>query len=147
MFLVNSRFPLDSATTTQLVHRVGSPFSRSYGGILPSSLTTVHPLALVFSTRSPVSVWGTGRPYTSLEAFLDSTGSPPSPLSGYASRLTLQCVPDLPRTRTTRLHQHNQRLAWLPLCVTPSLDYDRSGPTHPHTPHTPKGVLEVILGG
>ena len=35
----------------------GSSFSRSYGGILPSSLTTVLPIALVFSTCPPVSVW------------------------------------------------------------------------------------------
>jgi hypothetical protein len=36
------------------------PFSRSYGAILPSSLTRVLPIALVFSTRLPVSVCGTG---------------------------------------------------------------------------------------
>ena len=53
VFLVNSRFPLFSATTTSskpVCHQQWSPFSRSYGGILPSSLTTVHPIALVFST-------------------------------------------------------------------------------------------------
>ena len=36
------------------------PFSRSYGAILPSSLTRVLPIALVCSTRLPVSVYGTG---------------------------------------------------------------------------------------
>ena len=55
--------------------RTWPPFSRSYGGILPSSLTIVHPNALVSSTRPPVSVSGTGRAHTSLEAFLDSTGT------------------------------------------------------------------------
>jgi hypothetical protein len=35
------------------------PFSRSYGTNLPSSLTRVLPIALVFSTRLPVSVYGT----------------------------------------------------------------------------------------
>ena len=35
------------------------PFSRSYGAILPSSLTRVLPIALVFSTRLPVSDCGT----------------------------------------------------------------------------------------
>src|SRR3954471_22955089 len=39
----------------------GSPFSRSYGGILPSSLTIVRSYASVFSTWPPVLVWGTGR--------------------------------------------------------------------------------------
>src|SRR5690606_36237161 len=36
------------------------PLSRSYGVILPSSLTRVFPRALGFSPRLPVSVWGTG---------------------------------------------------------------------------------------
>ena len=35
------------------------PFFRSYGAILPSSLTKVLPLALVYSTHLPVSVYGT----------------------------------------------------------------------------------------
>ena len=36
------------------------PFSRSYGVILPSSLTKVLPRVLEFSSRLPVSVCGTG---------------------------------------------------------------------------------------
>ena len=36
------------------------PFSRSYGVNLPSSLTTLLPLALGFSPHLPVSVCGTG---------------------------------------------------------------------------------------
>ena len=39
---------------------VRHPFSRSYGVILPSSLTTLLPLALEFSSYRPVSVCGTG---------------------------------------------------------------------------------------
>ncbi|MFS7940170.1 hypothetical protein Hanom_Chr05g00460821 [Helianthus anomalus] len=35
------------------------PFSRSYGVILPSSFDMVLSSALVYSTCSPVSVWGT----------------------------------------------------------------------------------------
>ncbi len=38
----------------------GHPFSRSYGVILPSSLTRVLPRALEFSSHLPVSVYGTG---------------------------------------------------------------------------------------
>lgn len=94
MFLVNSRFPLASATTPRPpTARVGDPrwlpISQSYGDNLPNSLTTVHPQALVYSTQLPASVSGTGNTTTRLEAFLDSTGSPPSPpQGGYASRLT-----------------------------------------------------------
>ena len=36
------------------------PFSRSYGAMLPSSLTRVLPFTLVYSTCLPVSVCGTG---------------------------------------------------------------------------------------
>jgi hypothetical protein len=39
----------------------GPPFSRSYGGILPSSLARVLPRASRFSRRLPVSGCGTGR--------------------------------------------------------------------------------------
>ena len=38
----------------------GHPFSRSYGAIVPSSLTMVDPIASVCSTHPPVSVCGTG---------------------------------------------------------------------------------------
>ena len=55
MFLVNSRLGLFTATLFR-----GCPFSRSYGTILPSSLTTLLPMALGFSPHLPVSVCGTG---------------------------------------------------------------------------------------
>ena len=42
------------------VHRLRPSFSRSYGCILPSSLTRVFPRTLGFSPRLPVSVYGTG---------------------------------------------------------------------------------------
>jgi hypothetical protein len=58
-----------------------SSFSRSYGGILPSSLTRVLSIALVFSTYPPVSVWGTGTVPTRCWAFLGSIGSVTSPVT------------------------------------------------------------------
>ncbi len=54
MFLLNSRLGHFSAAGL-LQH----PFSRSYGVILPSSLTATHSSALVYSTYLPVSVCGT----------------------------------------------------------------------------------------
>ena len=60
MFLVNSRLGRFAATPRRSwgkpSHRRGHPFSRSYGVSMPSSLTMVLPIALVFSTRLPVSV-------------------------------------------------------------------------------------------
>ena len=55
MFLVNSCLNLFTAAL-----RRGHPFSRSYGVILPSSLTIVLSLTLGFSPHLPVSVCGTG---------------------------------------------------------------------------------------
>ena len=76
--MVNSRYPLVCATllssSRKGFHQKGSSFFRSYGGNLPSSLTIVLPIALVFSTRPPVSVWGTGAVPTHCWAFLDSMG-------------------------------------------------------------------------
>src|SRR5687767_396061 len=52
----------------------GRPFSRSYGAILPSSLTRVISITLVFSTCPPVSVLVRARD-ACLEAFLGGMGS------------------------------------------------------------------------
>ena len=55
MFLINSCLDLFTAAPLR-----GLPFFRSYGVNLPSSLTTLLPLALGFSPHLPVSVCGTG---------------------------------------------------------------------------------------
>ena len=70
MFLLNSCLSLFSAA-----HVLGGlPLSRSYGDILPSSLTMLLPSALGFSPHLPVSVYGTGS-YRTIAAFLDGMGS------------------------------------------------------------------------
>ena len=61
----------------------GEPYSEVTAAFLPSSLGTSHSFALVFSTRSPVSVCGTVFAKLSLEIFLGSAlcwipfGEPP----------------------------------------------------------------------
>ena len=69
MFLINSRLGLFTAATSLWL-----PFSRSYGVILPSSLTRVLPFVLEFSSRLPVSVCGTGT-LQHLAAFLAGADS------------------------------------------------------------------------
>ena len=54
------------------IHQPGHPLSRSYGVILPSSLTRVLPSTLGFSPRLPVSVCGTVTCMTRYEGFLGS---------------------------------------------------------------------------
>ena len=66
MFLLNSCLSIFSAACIRR-----HPFSRSYGVILPSSLTMLLPPALVSSTYLPVSVYGTGTVRT-IAAFLDT---------------------------------------------------------------------------
>ena len=67
MFLLNSCLGLFSAATFPW-----HPFSRSYGVILPSSLTMLLPPALGFSPHPPVSVYGTGT-IRAIAAFLGSS--------------------------------------------------------------------------
>ena len=70
MFLVNSCLGQFSAGPLKDL-----PLFRSYGVILPSSLTIVLSLTLGFSPRPPVVVCGTGTYNISLEAFLGSIDS------------------------------------------------------------------------
>ena len=74
VFLLNSRLGLFTAALSR-----EHSFSRSYGVNLPSSLTTLLPLALEFSSCPPVSVCGTGTNITYTKLF--------SPLSKLASLL------------------------------------------------------------
>ena len=98
----------------------GRPFSRSYGAILPNSLTEVLPFPLVFSTRLPVLVCGTVAQLW-LEAFLDGIGSVASTLLQARRHPSAQTV-FYPRSHHLQAwNQHDQRLADLPSCVTPSL--------------------------
>ena len=84
-------------------HTLQRTFSRSYGTILPSSFTRVLSSALVFSTRPPVSVWGTAYLSISLEAFPGSLASAVSPArTGLLSPLGI-VGPDLPEPTPYRL--------------------------------------------
>ena len=79
MFLLNSPSHHFSVAAQCFVckrlHTKQRTFSRSYGTILPSSFTRVLPSALVFSTRPPVSVWGTVIQYLMLSAFSWKSGT------------------------------------------------------------------------
>ena len=120
MFLLNSCLSLFSAATS-LWH----PFSRSYGVILPSSLTMLLPPALGFSPHPPVSVYGTGMHHT-IAAFLDSRNH----TLRYFSSLRItssDCIPDLPDMLLPRLHRiFHSRLA-LSLCVPTVLSVKSTG--------------------
>ena len=94
MFLLNSCLSHFSAARS-----LWRPFSRSYGAILPSSLTTLLPPALGFSPHPPVSVYGTGT-CKAIAAFLDSLDSVTSLLIfRFPSRFSFRqriCLPSTP---------------------------------------------------
>ena len=75
------------------------PFSRSYGAILPSSLTKVLPLALVFSTHLPVSVCGTGSALQCTSTF----SRLPVPVTSAACAAGIMVVNHLPPQSTQGL--------------------------------------------
>ena len=85
---------------------------------MPSSLTMVLPIALVCSTRLPVSVLVRAPP-RSLEVFLGSMGSPASHEA--SSNVSACCRADLPALRPTRFHGDVQNPARLPFSVAPSV--------------------------
>ena len=104
-----------------ILHHQQRTFSRSYGTILPSSFTRVLSSALVFSTRPPVSVWGTVNGNLKLRGFswkLGISDFHTVVCSSRVSVLTPQriCLPRPP----TSFHQDYQRLAHLAFSVPSS---------------------------
>src|SRR5690606_12022098 len=68
MFLLNSWLNLFTETFQQSRYAL----SRSYSVNLPNSFSTAHPSALEYSSRLPVSVYGTSCINLTLEVFLGS---------------------------------------------------------------------------
>ena len=99
MFLLNSCLSLFSAACVSR-----HPFSRSYGVILPSSLTMLLPPALGFSPHPPVSVYGTGT-YKTIAAFLDGWSACFATLFSLHVTL-LDCLADLPAMLLLRLYRY-----------------------------------------
>ena len=110
MFLLNSCLSLFSAACIRR-----HPFSRSYGVILPSSLTILLPSALGFSPHPPVSVYGTGF-HKTIVAFLDSW------LMCFATFFSLpydssDCFADLPTKLLPAFDRFLHSRLTLSLCV------------------------------
>ena len=110
MFLLNSCLGQFSAATF-----TWHSFSRSYGVILPSSLTILLPSALGFSPHPPVSVCGTGT-YKTIAAFLDSQG-PGLPYLCSVRVTSSDRAADLPAALLPRLHRDLHSRIPFPVCV------------------------------
>ena len=120
MFLLNSCLSLFSAALS-----LGHPLSRSYGVILPSSLTMLLPPALGFSPHPPVSVYGTGTVYT-IAAFLGSRNHTLHYLF-FVPHLALDYVTDLPFTLLLHLLRSFHSRIVLSFCVPTFLIYCSAG--------------------
>ena len=139
--------PPPHARTASVFTLIGSSFFRSYGGNLPSSLTIVLPIALVFSTRPPVSVWGTGTVLTRCWAFLGSMESMTS------SESTRHHVSEFmaPTLIGTLLHAYPGTTiapVHLPSCVPlqlPAKDSMGSSEDSPHVANIGLGANTVVL--
>ena len=111
MFLLNSCLGLFSAARPPW-----RPFSRSYGAILPSSLTMLLPSALGFSPHPPVSVYGTGA-WKAIAAFLGRRSARFATLSSLRVARPAFWHVVFPPCRLARLHRFfHPRLA-LPVRV------------------------------
>ena len=121
--MINSRLGRFAAAPArsgrEVLHPQGRSFSRSYGAILPSSLTMVLPIASVCSTRPPVSVL-VRAPTALPRGFSRKHG-----LTGFALSLRLAsqapCAADFHAARPTRFHGDVQNPARLPFSVAPSV--------------------------
>jgi hypothetical protein len=132
VFLVNSHPGLFTVTRFCIPEQVrntysGHPFFRSYGAILPSSLTRVLSSTLGYSPHLPVSVCGTVTQKAHLEVFLGSmlrTSLCPCGLPITSRSISGRIC--LSRT-STGLDQDVQHLAGLHFCVTPSFKRPSGG--------------------
>ena len=103
----------------------GHPFSRSYGVILPNSLTMLLPSALGFSPHPPVSVYGTGTQQT-IAAFLGTDSTRFVTLSSLHITSS-DCLADLPTKLLPRLYRSFHSRLMLSTCVPTVLGTHSTG--------------------
>ncbi len=104
MFLINSRRSRFTETPSSVNHR-GHPLSRTYGAILQSSLTSVLPSALDYSSRLPVSVLVRSPKLQPLEAFLGRPSDDIPNINEVGPHLWLMRA-DFPIPHLGRVHGH-----------------------------------------
>ena len=136
MFLINSRFPLVSATPTrspphgQITLR--APLLPKLRGHFAEFLNhdSLDRLSILYLITCVGFGYGQLKPHA--DAFLDSIGSPNPPTTG-SHHVSDTQLAHLTTNYPTRLDHDNHRVAWLPSCVTP-VNTLTSKAWVPHTP-------------
>ena len=150
MFLINSRFPLVSATHTRSRQQVPItlkvPLLPKLRGHFAEFLNhdSLDRLSILYLITCVGLGYGRLKPH--VDAFLGSIGSPNSLTK--ESPITSQALgsADLPTNHPTCLDQDNHRLAWLPSCVTP-VNTLTSPDQVPRSPHTSSPRRDPIMSG
>jgi hypothetical protein len=104
VFLINSRRSRFTVAASS-VNRQRHPLSRTYGAILQSSLTSVLPSALDYSSRLPVSVLVRSPELHPLEAFLGRPSDDYSNINAIGPGAWLTRA-DFPIPHLTTVHGH-----------------------------------------
>ena len=99
--MINSRRSRFTVAPRSL-HPRGHPLSRTYGAILQSSLTSVLPSALDFSSRLPVSVLVRSFTLQTLEAFLGRLSDDYPNINAFVPERRLGCCGFSYSSRRTR---------------------------------------------
>ena len=139
--MINSRFPLVSATLTPSTPqghvRVRAPLLPKLRGHFAEFLNhdSLERLSILYLITCVGLGYGRLEPH--VDAFLGSIGSPNPPPKG-SHHVSSYMSHGFTKTRPTRLDQDYHRLARLPSCVTPvntltSLDQVPRIPPQPHT--------------
>ena len=138
MFLINSRRSRFTVAPSS-VNRQGHPLSRTYGAILQSSLTTVLPSALDYSSRLPVSVLVRIPKLQPLEAFLGRS-SDVIPNVYEVGPLPWLMWADFPIPHLKRVHGHFYSTAHRSNAVPPSVHFGSAGMLTCYPSSTPFGL-------
>ena len=149
MFLINSRFPLVSATPTrspphgQITLR--APLLPKLRGHFAEFLNhdSLDRLSILYLITCVGFGYGQLKPHA--DAFLDSIGSPNPPTTG-SHHVSDTQLAHLTTNHPTRLDHDNHRVAWLPSCVTP-VNTLTSKAWVPHTPqHHKEKLHDTVIG-
>ena len=116
VFLLNSRLSRFTAAPLR-----GHPLSRSYGVILPSSLTRVIPRALGFSPCPPVSVYSTGACEINARGFSWQLGPYPIRYSNFPLRHASELPGGFASQGFLNAWTGTNTRPDTPICVTPLL--------------------------